>query len=152
MSTVDRTIQRGAGRASPATCPSGGEPTARGGPRDEVEPLGVDDTARVRLPTAEECASCGLVADEPVVEIQRWDGNTELYQGRGACFSFVGPEQDPGNGARLAKLREIAADLSSVLRSGQQLPTEERMVVRYQVSRRTLRRALREVRGLGGGG
>ncbi len=48
----------------------------------DVVPLRPGDEAVVRMPTTAEHRAHGLDRDEPVIEIRRQDGTTEIYGGR----------------------------------------------------------------------
>jgi DNA-binding GntR family transcriptional regulator len=111
--------------------------------------LGADDQASVRMPSADERAAYGVAEDEPVVEVRRWNGTTEIHPTRGTSFSFVSGDAEPDHAARLAKIRQIVDDVEEAVARGRPIPTEERLVVRYGVSRTTLRRALAELRSRG---
>lgn len=108
----------------------------------QVVALGADDQARVRMPSAAERRTYGLADDEPVVEIRRWNGTTEVHGTSGREFAFVSGDLEPDKEARLTMIQQIVSDL----RSSDRVPTEEQLVVRYGVSRTTVRRALSELR------
>jgi hypothetical protein len=106
------------------------------------------------MPSAVERAEYHLAEAEPVVEIQRWDGTTEIHRTRGASFSFVSGDLDPDQLPRLAKIQQIADEIrgaiaSGRLRPGERIPTEEQLVVQYGVSRATVRRVLAELCAVG---
>lgn len=111
-----------------------------------VVALGPDDQVSVRMPSADERVAHDLAEDEPVIEVRRWNGTTEIRPTRDTIFSFVSADAEPDLAARLARIRRIIDDLREAIADGRQIPTEEQLVVRYQVSRTTLRRALAELR------
>lgn len=111
--------------------------------------LGADDQASVRMPSADERSTYGIAEDEPVVEVRRWNGTTEIHPTRDTFFSFVSGDAEPDRAARLATIQQIVDDLRQAAADGSPIPTEERLVVRYGVSRATLRRALADLRARG---
>jgi Bacterial regulatory proteins, gntR family len=120
-----------------------------GPPVADLVPLGEDDQARVRMPLAAERNTYALAGDEPVVEVRRWNGTTDIHPASGKVFAFVSGEHEPGREQRLATIRRMVDDLAAILCSGRSLPPEERLVVRYEVSRTTVRRALAQLRDRG---
>lgn len=81
-------------------------------------PIGEDDQARVRMPAAAERQAYGLAADEPVVEIWRWNGTTEIHATRGTAFMFVSAEHEPDRQSRLATIARMVDDLTATVRAG----------------------------------
>jgi hypothetical protein len=118
-------------------------------PPNELVTLGEDDRAMVRMPSAAERDAYGLAGDEPVVEVRRWDGATEIHPASGKAFAFVLGEHEPDREGRLATVQTMVDELAATLSRGCQLPPEERLVMRYEVSRTTLRRALAQLRDRG---
>lgn len=116
--------------------------------------LGVGDEWRVRMPSTAERETHQLAADEPVIEVLRWNGTTEIHGTRETLFTSEADTPEAAPSPRLTTIRQIADDLREAiatgrLRPGDPIPTEEQLVVRYGVSRSTVRAALAEIRHLG---
>jgi Bacterial regulatory proteins, gntR family len=117
-------------------------------------PVGAGDRVTIRMPSGTERQNYHLAAGEPAIEIRRPNGTVEVHGAGLIEVVFMASDPEPTESSPVAKRQRIVADVRRAvvtggLRPGDQLPSEDQLVTRYDASRTTVRRALADIRRLG---